>query len=289
MILVVGMARGGTNILWNIIQSHPDVIDSYYEINEIFGKKTNIGIKNKLVIELCALTNCSFSSIDSLIRSRVRKFASYSFHNDEYNKYKYSNEKYSPTELNSLTICTKLVSSWENNWLRTVLKRNDATKYIPLIEKADQGLKKVFLIRNGYAMVNSWKRRGATVEIAAKWYQKYVSFYEQECERKPENTILIRYEDVLENPFGESEKIFEFLGLKPKSLKELRIALKPTINNSIRKNETKKEKIWVNSTNFFETLDCNVNAKQLENLTAYEIEYFTRFNEKILRKYGYEI
>jgi len=288
LILVVGMARGGTNILWNIIQSHPDVIDTYYELNEIYGmSKTDISLSEKIAVELSALYGLHTKSIESLTINRLTKFAKYSFDTDVYNKYKFSDELYKKDDFDDLTICTKLVSSWEKDFFREIFRRNDALKYINILKKSIPNIQIIFLIRNGLAMAESWKRRGANIKIAAKWYRKYVLFYEEYCENNSETSMLLRFEDITKDPFSVSEKIYTKLELSRIKLDKLRIALKSTIKDQTIINTTKKEKVWIDKENYQNTLDSDVNDAQINNLSEEEINYFINYNKDILEKYNY--
>ena len=107
------MSRGGTNLLWNIVQSHPDVIDSYYELNEIFGGKTEVGLFNKARIELEALGHIPCYGVARIARQRLHYYANMSFHQDRFNREKFPGVEYPEQDLRSLIICTKLVSAWE--------------------------------------------------------------------------------------------------------------------------------------------------------------------------------
>jgi len=288
LILVAGMARGGTNILWNIVQSHPDVIDSYYELNEIYGmSKTGISLSEKIAVELSALYGLHTKNVEKLTIKRLAQFAKYSFENDKYNRYKFSDELYKKNDFDNLTICTKLVSSWEKDFFRKFFRRNDALKYISVLKKSIPNVQIVFLIRNGLAMAESWKRRGSNIQKAAKWYRQYVQFYEEYCLNNPVTSILLKFEDITKDPFSVSEIIYKKLGLSPAKLDKLRIALKPTIKNQSIINTTKKDKVWIDRENYKNILDDDVNNAQMNNLSQDEIDFFIKYNKDILEKYSY--
>lgn len=288
LILVAGMSRGGTNLLWNIVQSHPKIIDSYYELNEIFGSKTNIPFFAKAKIESSALFNLKLAGNAELIRSRIEGFAQQSFSTDKYNKFKSPDKEYGSSEFSELTITTKLVSAWESEFLRKALRRNDALKYLPQMEAAYPGMKVIFLIRNGLAVAEGWGRRGATIETAARWYRKYVLFYENYISLSQGRAMIIKFEDLLEDPFNSAQKAFDFLALPFSNEMPLRIAIKPTIRaNKDVVNTTEKQKVWMTETNFSEYLDAKINSAQIEKLNKNKIESFTEFNRDILERYGY--
>jgi hypothetical protein len=288
LIIIAGMSRGGTNLLWNIVQSHPAVIDSYYEVNEIFGRKCNISNYDKFFIEFNALSNSNIFDTRDLISSKFRLFAKYSFDNDEYNRQKAPSSLYNDHEFSDLTIATKLVSAWESDVARMVLKRNDALKYLPQLNHAYPDSKILFLIRNGLAVAEGWGRRGADIETAAHWYRKYVLFYEQYVKENPNPATIIRFEDLLEDPFTCAHKIFSFLSLPSVSEMPLRIAIKPTIrSNHEVVNTTEKSKVWINKDNFREFLDVGINDAQIDKLDNDKKKLFIELNRDLLERYRY--
>jgi len=282
------MSRGGTNLLWNIIQSHPAVIDSYYELNEIFGAKTQITLLEKARIEAPSLIKGIPLNNSNLIQDRIKKYAWYSFKRDPYNNYKTPDTLYQDAEFSDLVIATKLVSSWETDYLRKILKRNDALKYIPQIEKTYPSMKVVFLVRNGLAVAEGWGRRGASIEAAAHWYRKYLLFYQSYVNANPNRAMIIRFEDLLIDPFLSASKVYDFLSLSSESDMALRIAIKPTIrSNHEIINTTEKSKVWISKYNFKEFLDVGINEAQINKLANYRKNFFIDANRDLLERYRY--
>ena len=120
LIVIAGVSRGGTNLLWNIVVSHPAAIDTYYEINEIFSKKCNISFLEKTCIEFNALTRSKLIT-HNIISSRIKTFAKYSFDTDQFNIQKSPNVFYKQDDFGNLIITKKLVSAWELNFARKIL------------------------------------------------------------------------------------------------------------------------------------------------------------------------
>lgn len=288
LIIIAGMSRGGTNLLWNIVQSHPEVFDSYYEVNEIFGRKCNISILDKLRIEFNALANVCLIDTRNLISSKIKYFAKYGFDKDRYNRQKTPSSLYDDQEFSDLTIATKLVSAWETDVVRKVLKRNDALKYLPQLNQSYPTSKVLFLIRNGLAVAEGWGRRGADIKTAANWYRKYVLFYEQYVKNNPTRATIVRFEDLLEDPFVCALKVFDFLSLPSDSEMALRIAIKPTIrSNHGVVNTTEKSKVWINKDNFREFLDVGINEAQIDKLDKDKKNLFIELNRDLLERYRY--
>lgn len=288
LIIIAGMSRGGTNLLWNIVQSHPAVIDSYYELNEIFGRKTSIGLFEKIRIELEALWGIPTPSVCGLVKERLSQFAQKSLREDRFNCEKFPGVYYDPAESESLTVCTKLVSAWETDPLRKLFKRNDALKYIPLLERAFSKVKVVFLIRNGLAVAEGWGRRGAAIRTAAWWYGFYVAHYEEYVRKNPDRSMIVRFEDLLTDPFSTAEHIWHRLKLPEIPLAHLRIAIKPTVRtNHNVVNTTEKNKIWINRENWRDYMDVGINEAQLSKISQKDQELFVNMNRGIMARYSY--
>ncbi|MFW5987138.1 MAG: hypothetical protein ACOCPU_02870 [Methanohalophilus sp.] len=49
VIIVNGMQRGGTNIVWNLLQSHPDVVSPIKETGELIYPKLTAGRASRIL------------------------------------------------------------------------------------------------------------------------------------------------------------------------------------------------------------------------------------------------
>lgn len=286
--VIAGMSRGGTNLLWNVVQSHPAVIDSYFELNEIFGRKTAIGFADKVKVELEALCGIRQAAVRQLIVERLAHFARKSFDEDTFNREKRPGVRYQSGEFPSLTVCTKLVSSWETDPLRKVLRRNDALKYLPLLERTFGEVRTVFLVRNGLAVAEGWRRRGAPIIDAAHWYRRYVLRYEAYVAQHPGKAMIVRFEDLLADPFEVAGRVYRALDLDGPPPETLRIAIKPTIRaNRDVVNTTQKTKLWVTRQNWREHIDATINDAQIAAMSAGDCERFVEINRDLMARYGY--
>ena len=274
--------------MWNIVQSHPKIIDTYYELNEIFGKKCNIGLIEKLKIEINSLSSRHVFELDRMVTNKLRSFANHSFHEDEFNKMRTIDEEYENDEFEKLAMVTKLVSSWESDPLRKLLKRNDALKYLPLLTKSFKDHKVIFLVRNGLAMAEGWGRRGATIANSAKWYRYYIKTYENLVNSMPGRAKIFRFEDLLYDPFKCADEIFDFIGCNRIANERLRIAIKPTVKSHQNViNTTKKNKVWIDKKNLRDYLEEDINSAQIERLSFSDRDVFLELNSDILTKYRY--
>ena len=114
-------------------------------------------------------------------------------------------------------------------------------------------------------------------------------FYEEYCRQHPERAFIVKYEELMENPFQTSNNIYKKLSLTPSDLDQIRIAVKPTIKSMDQTNNTKKNKIWIRRDNYHEVLDNNINSLQIKKLSRKEIDIFIKANSSIMSKYGYEV
>ena len=89
-IFLTGFARGGTNIAWNLVQSHPDVTTPIDEIGQL---------RRRSLLFRLALDNAPKS--DFCRKQAIRMLKRYQMNTlrDVDNKYKHENVEYSESEV----------------------------------------------------------------------------------------------------------------------------------------------------------------------------------------------
>lgn len=75
----------------------------------------------------------------------------------------------------------------------------------------------LFLIRDGRAVVNSYLKMNKeyTLESASKRWKDSISIIRERLQRKPSNTLLIKYEDLIHDPQYTLMQVNEFLKISP--------------------------------------------------------------------------
>jgi len=103
---------------------------------------------------------------------------------------------------------------------------------------------------------------------------------------------LIKFEDVVNDPFGISKELFQFVEVKPSELGKLRFKSKKIISEQgIHKIRFGKEnrKYWVDKDNVTKIIDKRIGEKQISLLSSNDIKSFNREAKSALQYFGYEI
>lgn len=232
IVLVSGFARGGTNIVWNLICSHPGILTTGYELNEIYGpRRTKLPLIWKFAIEAFAVPELTPPPIvRKYMSSRIVEFAQQCKGND-WGLWKSKDEKYDEYELRYLPICTKSVSSWPRDGLYSLLKRNFSLKYNKALRNIFPDLRIVYVVRDPEAMCNGWMRRGCSPMLAGRWYRIIAKRMLEELREHRESIVLVNFSDVVNKPLLVAEYLHAFCGLEPHSLKEYRLKSKRVLND----------------------------------------------------------
>ena len=231
--MINGFQRGGTNILWNILQSHPSVCAPLYETGEILRLKHKFHkypvidlilyiIVQKFIYSLLQINLFIKSPFFKIIGKWVDSiFFKLKINNlaHIYNKFKYENVIYTQNEVENSHLCLKSVN-------RDIL----LTKYLSYLYK---NIYFIGLIRNGYALLESWNRRGFSPTRSAKIYRKYCIQMLRD-QKKCENYIIIKFEDLLKNSFEVAKKLYKFAKLRPINLEKIRLQSKKVLSKEGR-------------------------------------------------------
>lgn len=270
LIVLNGLERGGTSITWNLLQSHPNIISPMHEINQIQKYKQ----ENKTQYKLNLLAVRGHLNI-LLIKSKLKTL---------FVKSKDTNGKYVNNSLVSNdhiypALCIKGVCSpyvWDlnsNNSPFTGFEENYS----------------ISLVRDGFSICESWMRRGISPQQAGYLYAKFCDQI-LDLTKKDRNSLIIRFEDVLEDPFRVAEQLFTFVSEEPVSLNKLRFKVKKTLseNGSYRARFGKENtKYWVDRNNVFDLIDKKVDTNQQSHLSRADKEAFQREAFDALQYFGY--
>lgn len=275
-IVLNGLARGGTNITWNILQSHPNIVSPVYETNEIIGSRSYLALIAPI------LKNKRYAQINNLfgkyINSRFSHYKLKNLDNDD-NKYKTETLTYSRNEILDATLCIKGVCS-KNNW---------DLGYSELLYKSFPEVYFITLIRNGYAICEGWKRRGVTPKESGYLYARYAEQIIRDSECFPYYKI-IAFEDVLSAPFDMAQSLFSFIREEPYTLDKLRIKVKNTLNQA---NEHKahygelNKKYWFTRESISEIIRYDINKVQHAGLSELDKTQFEQEAKDALRYFNY--
>lgn len=272
-IVVNGLSRGGTNILWNILQSHPQVCSPIYETGELIIDHTP---PFNLLNPSRAKRVAASPVVSRLSRGYLhRQFEKWKLRNldSKDNNTKYEGTFYSPQEVQDSVICFKGVDS--------DIDLNG------LLESIYQDVAHVVLVRNGYAVCNGWKRRGISPKNAGR---KYASLLGKMLTPDNQAQIVIRFEDMLVDPFGTARRLFEKLGLQPTQLPKLRLKSKRVLKASGSHTAAfgkEGRKHWYGPDEISAVLDSTIDLRQIACLNDDDCRQFELKARDIMDELGY--
>jgi len=291
VIVINGFQRGGTNIVYNIFQSHPSVCSpNNLETGEIISQNYRLYNypKTKLIkyfikrikLKLYSLLNKKFI-LNTFIVLIIGNFYDKMFYKykkknftDPYNKFKYENKIYNKKEVKNSVLCLKSV-------------HND----ILLTHFLNRIYKNIFfigLVRNGYALCESWIRRGKDAEYSSLRYRKFCEMMIKDS-KKYKNYIIVKFEDILKNPFKMATKLYKFTKLEPLSLEKLRFQSKKILTEEGHRIKYGEERVkyWFDSKSINDFIDPNINKIQIQKLSDEDRKKFEEKTRSILKYFNY--
>jgi len=152
------MERAGTNILWNIVASHPEIVLAIKETHEIFWKFTN---EKKLSGNLHIWRLLEIPFLRKLYSQRVNNILYRCKMDTMYNedhKYKSKDTIYTKQELEKTILCLK--------------STNHALHFTKHFNLIFPNVYNIGIIRNGYALCSGYVRRGENSQRSGKTIQE---------------------------------------------------------------------------------------------------------------------
>lgn len=213
--MINAFGHGGSNILWNILQSHPLVCSAMLETSEIIYE--NLSMRQQKVLGYLLLRSSNNPILSNIsFRLLDHKFYKFKLRNlvDRDNKYKSENELYTKDEVVNSVLCLKSL--------------NDDIALTDLFNTMYENIYFIGLIRNGYALCEGWVRRGTSAETVGHYYHKFGMKMINDSQ-KMDNYLMIRFEDLLTDPFSYASLIYKFAKLEPENIDKLRLKSKKII------------------------------------------------------------
>lgn len=294
-IFIVGFARGGSNILLNILRSHPDVGHWAGEINRVFkGRpidppqvrfRTRLRYLPILLAERREIFYAGswtdrrpFTSFTKKRIDEVLYSGRFKYHQPGANLSDFEDRRYSLEQIRRLRLTTKFLNGL------LFLPCNFAEMYPDATYIA--------LVRNGFAVCEGHIRRGrySPSEIA--------HFYNIGCQRmiddsrRVSNYHIFRFEDLISNPSELIKQIYLAADLDIEAVKRLRLQRKPTITAEGKHSfelikGTHKESVWYALGEVHQYFDPNVNKNQIDRLSEEDKGVIKESSFKSLQYFDY--
>lgn len=283
-IIINAYPRGGSGILWNLLQSHPDVCSPILETGEVI--QSLVPIRRRYVLyalfgapwrKQLVLNSPLGSLLGDLLHTTMeqRKMTTLA-HPD--NRTRFEGVLYTHAQLAHTTLVSKSLNQ------DILLNDLFATTY------AD--CRFVGLVRNGYALCEGWMRRGWSAERSGRRYAHFGRLMIEASQRHPHYRFA-RFEDILAEPIKETFALYEWLGLEPAQLDKLRLRSmrRRTTDGDWRTPEGHQvpegSKVWLTHDEVREFLSTNTTHTQIKALSDHDRRQFERYAMPTLEHFGY--
>lgn len=306
-IFIVAYARGGSNILLNLLRSHPDVCTPRGETHEVFKgvrwhrqKPWTILSKRWRYRKILELEGSDIFDIDrweprppfqgesqrlideSLFRDKLKATARRD------NRFKSEGVRYQRSEVAASRILCKNL--------------NGLIFLSPEFARMYPDATFIALVRNGLAVCEGHIRRGFEPAQIAGWYRDGCARILEDAERLP-NYHIIRFEDLMADPSGSLRSIYDKAGLDISGLQKVRLEDKPVVLPSGERgliyNRSKlallatrfrqKTTYWFDVEEFGSHFRPDVNRNQIKLLKPEQLEIILDKCGPTLERLGYEV
>ena len=283
-------SRGGSNILWNLFLSHPDVCHPLEETLQIFNislKSPRIaGYKIALMTKQNLFNQWNFNNRKS-VNKKSATYIDILLHkkkmgnllNDEM---KYKNEK-------------DIYTSNEIENTRLVIKNNNGLIFCSeLFYDIYPSATFIAIIRNPLALYESHKRRKTPVSISIN---SFASFYRRMIQKIKNDQMcfpnyhIIKFEDILKKPISSVEKLYKWTNLDFSNIEKIRLKAKPSMRRSGKHTTpfTKNKHYWFSFSELEDVMNKDVNKNQITRLSFKEISSLSKALDPIMLEYNYSI
>lgn len=276
-VFIVAFARGGSNIILNMLRSHPDLCGPRGETHQVFKGKPDESFKEKLEKRLKylpillregmdvfstnvwekrpPLSEFSKRKIDRILfedKLKARKASQ--------NKFKFQNELYSDEDIVGSRLLTKNLNGLIFLSQELKMMYPDAVFFA--------------LIRSGYAVCEGILRRKKNKN--QKQLLTIAENYNKACQQIINDTkeisdyYIYRYEDLVANPLESIKRMYEQGGLDFAKVKKVRLESKRIMSNNgnynVINNQKDKDLIWYNLNDLHRHLSTDANENQMKLL-----------------------
>lgn len=278
VIVINGMSRGGTNILSNMIQSHPAVCSARHETSRLFSPfliRKFRSITDNILTHNILRKKPFVSIVGYFIEQRLFSYKLRNF-SDADDRFKSDGVLYTREEIADSAVC-----------LRSL---NETLFATPLFSQIyGERVYFIGIIRNGYGICESWKRRGVSPNKIGCYYSRYVEAMYHYAEQYPQY-LIVKFEDILNHPFEKLSDIFCFAELQPTSIEKVRLKAKTilSVKGTVEVPYGRRSaKYWLDRDSIREFLVGDIDEVQKSKLSNDDIDAFEREALPALKLAGY--
>ncbi len=289
-IFINGFQRGGTNILLNLLASHPSVCILDGETHQVFWGRHEQPVKKWLNRILYApiliLTRQNIFwpkrlSMPHLPSHLMMHYIDMVFFINKITAYR---------ENSQLHMCSPYLKSLMT--ARILGKNvNGVTFATSVLANMYPDARFIGLVRNGLALCEGFKRRGVPVHEFSAMYNKVCKqmIHDSQC---MENYTIVRFEDLIANPVTTMLDIYHFANLDMNRHATVRLQSKASMRAdssrayTLRTSEH-KALYWCELQEIDKFLQKNVNQHQMAQLNEDDRHTFLQHSEDVMIYFGY--
>jgi hypothetical protein len=289
VIFVNGFQRGGTNILVNLIASHPEV-GWVTETHQIFyGNKGSSPIdkwgKRMLYAPVVLATRQHIFWINKLDERKPlsKPFASYVDWRMKSSAKEKINKNYANVNQTNGRDRAKVVPLFKN--VNGVVLASD------LFSNIYPKSRFIGLVRDGLALCEGFIRRGWTAERFGKMYARVCNQMIEDANRMPDYHLM-RFEDILVDPKTAIEEAYGWLGLDVLPGMKYRLQSKRSMDKNGQRSylfggNKDREVFWFSMEELKVRLRPDVNQNQIAQLSEQDKEICLNFVREPMEYLGY--
>jgi len=289
-IFVNGFQRGGTNILMNLIVSHPDIcmlggetqVVFYGRRRETFKKWFPRLLSSPILISTNPYIFWPYRyEKRKMIPQFLMPYIDFLFYTSKIfaprNRIRDENTQNTLNEIHRSRLLCKNV--------------NGVTLATPIFHKMYPDAAFIGLVRNGLALCESFIRRGWTAERVGEMYQIVCNqIIEDSNELK--NYKLIYFEDIVQHPMETLQEVYDFLGLEIEQVSKFRLQSKRVMSKEGERGyvfggKQDRETHWFKFDSLENYLQKDVNENQIALLTPHDKEVFLQYARSSMEELGY--
>lgn len=288
-IFVNGFQRGGTTILMNLVSSHPCVRILGPEVHEVFYGRNTDSLKRWVRL---------FLYTPVFITARRHIFWPYRFYDRgplPYPIARYIDLLFYVHKINSRS------EHYHNGLITNSLLRDRARARMvckcvngvvlatPLFARMYPDATFIGLVRNGLALCEGFTRRGWSAERIGRMYQTVCDRMIHDASHL-ENYYIVRFEDLLGDPVGSLNKVYECAGLDINETGRFKLRAKKSMDRQGRRSTTfgqEKEIHWYELEDISDYLRQDVNENQIARLGEGDKAEFLQYAQASMAHFGY--
>lgn len=285
-----GFARGGSNLVLNLLQSHPDLCVPAGELHEVFKGKP-LG-DSPLTLRLRRLfldrplrlaTGMDFFNPEVLADRPVPRPAAQAFidhvlfHARRRANLPFENAHLSRAEIDRARLLGKNLDGLilAGGALRAIFP--DSTFF--------------GLVRHGLALCEGRMRRGMTARAFGARYRMLVERMLDDATRF-ERCHVVRFEEVLADPRGSMDRLQRAAGLDPARVARVRLQVKArTGADGVRRlpdGKADREVVWCELDDFARHFDPAIDGNQIRKLAPSDAREFMAEASPVMTRLGYD-